>query len=251
MKKTKWHAYSDLAWIEPIIASPEEYEEETELLVKAIKDNSKIEARTLLHLGCGAGGNDYTFKRHFEVTGVDISGPMLKIAKKLNPEVTYICDDMRKMELKECFDAVTIPDSIGHMTTEGDLKKAIVTAFDHLKPGGVLLIVAHIREEFRENNFVYTGSQGDIQVTVFENNYVLQPAQTTYEATIVYLIRHRGKLEIHSDWGTIGLFPLATWLFLLKDVGFNVNQITIEHSYDRFIVGEGKYLLRLFICNKP
>jgi len=40
-----------------------------------------------------------------------------------------------------------------------------------LKPGGVLLIVANIKEEFRENNFVYTGSKGDVEVTIFENNY--------------------------------------------------------------------------------
>lgn len=251
MKKNKWRPYSDLAWIESIITSPDDYVEETESFVKAIKGNSKIEARTLLHLGCGAGGNDYTFKRYFKVTGVDISKDMLEIARNLNPEVTYVCGDMRKIELKECFDTVVIPDSIGHMTTVGDLRKAIITASDHLKPGGVLLIVAHISEEFRENNFVYTGSQGDIEVTVFENNYVLKPAQTTYEATVVYLIRRRGKLEIHSDWCTIGIFPLATWLSLLKDVGLDVNQIRIEHSYDRFIVGEGKYLLRLFICSKP
>ena len=104
MKKTKWRAYSELAWTEPIIAPPEEYVEETELFSKVIKEHSKIETRTLLHLGCGAGGNDYTFKRHFKVTGVDISEDMLEIARKLNPEVTYLYGDMRTIRLKERFD---------------------------------------------------------------------------------------------------------------------------------------------------
>ncbi len=251
MKKAKWRAYSDLAWTESIIAPPGEYAEETELFGRVIKDNSRIEARTLLHLGCGAGGNDYTFKRHFTVTGVDISEDMLELAGKLNPEVTYIRGDMRKIALKECFDAVAIPDCIGYMTTVEDLRKVVTTGCKHLRPGGVLLIVAHTSEGFRGNNFVYTGSNGDVEVTVFENNYVFESTRTTYEATFVYLIRRRGKLEIYTDCHTLGLFTLTTWLSLLKDVGLEVKQMKMEHSYDRFILGEGEYPLLMFICRKP
>lgn len=251
MKKTKWRIYSDFAWTEHIIAPPEDYVEETDLFSKVIKEHSKIEARTLFHLGCGAGGNDHTFKGHFKVTGVDISEDMLEIARKLNPEVTYLYGDMRTIRLKECFDAVAIPDSIGHMTTVGDLRKAILTAYRHLKPGGMLLIVTLISEEFRENNFVYTGSKGDVEIIVFENNYIPDPAGTTYEATAVFLIRRKGKLEIHSDTDTIGLFKLSTWLGLLKETGLEVKQMKLEHSYDRFLVGEGEYPLQMFVCSKP
>lgn len=252
MKKTKWRVYSDLAWTEHIITSPEDWAEETELLSKVIKEHSKIEPRTLLHLGCGAGVNDYTFKRHFKVTGVDLGPDMLEMARNLNPEVTYLNGDMRTIRLKECFDAVAIPDSIGHMTTVGHLQKAIFTADKHLKPGGVLLIVANIKEEFRGNNFVYTGSKGDVEITIFENNYIPAPDGTTYEATAVFLIRRKGKLEIHSDTETIGLFNLKTWLDLLKEeAGLEVKQMKLEHSYDRFIFGGGKYILSMFVCSNP
>jgi len=250
MKTTKWCAYSNLAWTESIVTPPEEYGEETELFNKVIKENSKIEARTLFHLGCGAGGNDYTFKKHFKVTGVDISEDMLEIARKLNPEVTYLYGDMRTIRLKECFDAVAIPDSIGYMTTVEDLRSAILTAYKHLKPGGVLLIVANIRAEFKENNFVYTGSKGDVEITVFENNYIPDTTGTTYEGTFIYLIRRKGKLEIHTDYHIIGLFKLETWLDLLKEVRFEVKQMTVEHLYDRFIFGEGKYPITMFVCTK-
>ena len=251
MKKNTWHAYSDLAWTEPIIAPPENYEEETGLFAKVIKEHSKTEARTLLHIGCGAGGNDYTFKKYFKVTGVDISENMLEIARKLNPEVIYLYGDMRTIRLNECFDAVAIPDSIGHMTTVGDLRQAILTAYTHVKSGGVLLIVAHIREEFQENNFVYTGSQGDVEITLFENNYIPDPPGTTYEATLVFLIRRKNKLEIHSDTATIGIFKLSTWLDLFQEIGLNVKQMKLEHAYDRFILGEGEYPLLMFVCSKP
>lgn len=251
MKKKQWRAYTDLAWTDSIIAPPEDYAEETDLFVEAIKEDSKIETKTLLHLGCGAGGHDFTFKKHFKVTGVDISEEMLEIAQKVNPEIDYICGDMREINLGESFDAVAIPDSIMHMITIEDLKKTITTASQHLNPGGVLLIVAHIKEEFQENNFVYRGAKGDIEITIFENNTIIKPDRTTYEAAVVYLIRRKGKLEIHSDVCTGGLFPLATWLSLFEAQKYNVRQIKLEQSYDRYLLEGGKYILRVFICSKP
>jgi SAM-dependent methyltransferase len=242
--------YSDLAWTVPLICPPEECVEETELYSKAIKEHSKIETRTLLHLGCGAGLHDYSFKRHFKVTGVDISENMLEIARRLNPEVVYHLGDMRTIKLGESFDAVAIPDSIGHMTTLEDLRKVIVTAYEHLNPGGVLLILTDIAEQFKQNNFVYTGSKGDIEITIFENNYLPDTTATTYEATAIYLIRRKGKLEIHADHEVIGLFKRSTWLDLLKEVGFEVKYMTVEHLYDRFILGEREHPLEMFVCTK-
>lgn len=251
MTKTTWLAYNDLAWTDSLITSPEECKEETEYFVRAIRDHSRIEVQTLLHLGCGAGMNDYTFKRHFKVTGVDMSAGMLEIARTLNPEVTYLCHDMRTVTLEQRFDAVAIPDSIGYMITERNLRNTITTAREHLKPGGILLIVALVREDFQKNNFVYTGSREEVEVTIFENNYVLDSHQTTYEATLVYLIRRKGELEIFTDRHTLGLFPLEIWFSLLADAGFEVKQITMDHAYDRFISNDGEYPLRVFICTQP
>ena len=102
-----------------------------------------------------------------------------------------------------------------------------------------------------ENNFLYTGSKKDIKIIVFENNYIPDPDGETYEATIIYLIRQKGKLEIYSDRHIIGLFKLEIWLAVLKEFDFKVKQIKIEHSYDCFILGEGKYPLIIFTCTKP
>ncbi len=251
MENQKWPAYNELAWIEPIVAPVEEYAKETEHYCTVIREHSKIEPKTLLHLGSGAGINDFTFKKHFEVTGVDISKGMLEVAGKLNPEVTYSFGDMRTVTLGKLFDAVVIPDSINYMTTVEDMQKVIIAAYKHLKPGGVFLFITHIKEEFMENNFVYTGSKGDLEVTVFENNYYPDPDGTTYEATIVYLVRRGGKLEIHTDRHVIGLFSLEIWLELIKRSGFEVKEQKQEDTYTPYILGEGKYPLQMFICIKP
>lgn len=129
--------YGDLAWVWPIISPPEHYIKETEQFCKVIREHSQIEVKALLDLGCGGGHNDYTLKRHFEVTGVDMSAAMLELARQLNPEVTYSLGDMRTVRLGKTFDAVTIFDSINYMLTVENLQAAFVTAFMHLEPGGV------------------------------------------------------------------------------------------------------------------
>jgi SAM-dependent methyltransferase len=247
----EWLAYNELAWTETILAPPDEYEETTEPLINAIREHSVNEVETLLHLGCGAGGNDYIFRRYYQVTGIDISEKMLEIARELNPEAVYYHGDMRTIELGELFDVVVAPESIDYMKTEDELYSAIMTAQKHLKPGGLFLVVANIAERFSQNNFVYTGSRDDIEITLFENNYIPPYPGTTYEATLVYLIRRNGKLEIYTDHHVLGLFKLETWLDLLKKAGFDTNkQISMDHAYDRFMVGEGKYPRSMFVCRK-
>lgn len=249
--ETNWLAYSDLAWVDQIISGSDDYAEETDLLVKTIMEHSSCEIKTILHLGCGAGFNDYTFKRYFQVTGIDISPGMLDIARKVNQEIDYHYGDMRNIELGKSFDAVVVPDSIDYMRTEDDLFSAIMTANKHLKSGGMLLIVAHPAELFSQNNFVYTGSDQDIEITVFENNYVLAPPKRGYEATLLYLIRRHGELQIFSDLHLLGLFKLQKWLELINKAGFdNIIQTNMDHTYDRFVMDGGKYPQLVFICSK-
>ena len=240
--------YGDLAWLWPILSSPEEYVEETELFSKTIKTNSKIEARTLLHLGCGGGYNDYTFKKYFKVTGVDISEEMLNLAKNLNPDVIYHKGDMRSIRLEECFDAVSIPDSINYMITTEELRSAFMTAYEHLKPGGVFLtIVQEVVEKFKQNRTESTfHSQSDIEVVFIENSYDPDPTDTSYESTFIYVIRRKGELEIHTDRHLGGIFKMETCHELLKEVGFKVKQMKFEHS--TFTKGE---YLPMLVCIKP
>jgi SAM-dependent methyltransferase len=240
--------YGDLAWTWPIISPFEDYIEETELFSKLIKEHSKIAVKTLLNLGCGGGHNDYTFKKHFKVISVDISEDILRLAKKLNPEVSYQYGDMRTIRLGERFDAVTILDSINYIRTVEDLQRTFITSYEHLKPGGVFLtFVEKIAGQFKQNDTSYsTHSQGNVEITFIENHYDPDPTNTSYEATFIYLIRVGGKLEVHTDRHLCGIFKLETWLKLLKAIGFKVKQM--KFKYSPFIEGESYPVL---ICIKP
>jgi len=137
---SQWRLYRDLAWLWPIISPPADHIRENEEFSKMIQAQCPGRVRTLLHLGCGGGHDDFTLKSHFEVTGVDVSAAMLGLARRLNPEVDYHLGDMRTGRLEKTFDSVIIGDSISYMLTREDLFAAFRTAFVHLKPGGMLNI---------------------------------------------------------------------------------------------------------------
>lgn len=247
---SNWISYNELAWIDDYLSDPKDYEHELNEYINLINSTSKQPVRTLLHLGCGAGGHDIYFKKHYQVIGVDISKGMLDIAKVTNPEIEYIEADMRDVRLNRLFDCVVIPDSIDYLVTFDDLLAAIQTSAIHLKPGGVFMIVAKTKETFQNNNFAYTGEKGNTHVTVFENNFINPYEPNTYRITLIYLIRQGGILSKYIEETTAGLFPKNTWDKLFDMVGFKMETRDLDGIYDKFLLGDGKYTQTIFIGNK-
>ncbi|PYZ92272.1 SAM-dependent methyltransferase [Salipaludibacillus keqinensis] len=243
-----WKAYNDLAWTEHIIASPEDYGEEADHHIQAINEHTTRKSRTLLHIGCGAGGHDYHFKKHFQVTGVDLSKGMLDIASEVNPEATYIEADMRSFDLNETFDIVVFAESIMYMTTPSDLGNAVETAARHLKSDGTMLIVCQPKEIFQENNFAYSGTRDGVHVTLFENNHIT--SAETYESVMVYLIRENRGLHVEHDKHTIGLFSEHTWLDIFKKEGLDVKEKDMNHLYDNYVLEDGEYPLKMYVLKR-
>lgn len=245
-----WIAYNDLAWTEDWLADPSEYQQEAMLYVDLIKGTAAQTPRTLLHLGSGAGGHDMIFKHYFSVTGVDLSWGMLNKARILHPDIEYIEGDMRTLRLNRQFDAVAIPDSIDYMVSLDDLRQAIQTALIHLKTGGVLLVVAKTEDTFQNNNFAYSGEKDGIHITLLENNYINSFRPNTYEATLVYLIRQRGELTIHTEHQVLGLFSQAIWDEVFKNSGITMQKTSLDGVYDSYILNNGEYRLTVFIGQK-
>jgi len=245
-----WIAYNDLAWTEDWLADPPEYEDEVMVYVDLIKRTASEPPSTLLHLGSGAGGHDRIFKRHFAVTGVDLSLGMLNKARVAHPDIEYLEGDMRTLRLNRQFDAVVIPDSIDYMASQDDLQRAIQTAVAHLKTSGVLLVVGKTEETFQDNNFAYTGEKDGVHVTVLENNYINPFRPNTYEATLVYLIRQQGELTTHTDHQVLGLFSQATWEKAFNDAELTTQITSLNGIYDKYLLGDGEYSLTVFIGQK-
>jgi SAM-dependent methyltransferase len=224
--------YGDLAWIWPIMSPPEDYIEEAEFLTKLIKSYMSFDPKSMLHLGCGGGHIDMTFKKYSDITGIDISKPMLSLAKQLNPECEYMIGDMRDIRMEKSFDIVLVYDSVNYMLTETDLKSVFTTAYDHLNKGGIVLTV--VEEEpyrFEQNKTkIQHRKSGDIELTYIEHWYDPDPKDSTYETDFVYLIRENKKLNVEIDQHICGMFELEIWEKLLADVGFEEKKDSFKHS---------------------
>ncbi len=218
--------YSDLAWMWRCMSPPAEYAQEAEEFIRAIRQHSQIEPHTLLNLGCGGGHTDYWLKQQFDVTGIDQSESMLALARDLNPEIAYCLGDLRTIRLGETFDAVMAADSLAYMLTESDLRAAFMTAFVHLKPGGVFCTyVETTPDRFKQNaTQCWTNREGNVEIAFIQNDYDPNPHDSTFETTLVYLIRRAGKLDVEIDGHVCGIFKIEVWQNLLQSVGFEVKQ---------------------------
>ena len=224
--------YDDLAWLWPIMSPPEDYVEEAELFARLIRERSTAKPRSLLHLTSGGGHVDHRLGREFRITGIDASPNMVELARKLNPGVEYVVDDVRTARLGRTFDAVFIDDGVLYMLNEQDLKSVFVTASEHLNAGGVMLVYVEATPETFEQNrtHVTARSSRGIDLVYVENEYDPDRSDTTFQTTFVYLIRRDGQLTVETDRHTCGIFPLDTWRLLLGEAGFDVAETAFEHS---------------------
>lgn len=94
----------------------------------------------VLDLGCGAGEPiaAYLAAQGFTVTGLDISAPMLAMARTRLPQARFIEGDMRALSLGTRFAAIVAWDSLFHLRPAGQLA-LIPRLAAHLAPGARLL----------------------------------------------------------------------------------------------------------------
>lgn len=241
--------YDDLSWIWAMWGDPAtEYREWSEELVGHIRTYATGEISTLLNVACGGGKNVYTLKRHFEVTGLDLSEKMLAQARELNPGCEFVQGDMRDFELDRKFDAIVIDDGVTYIATQSDLLTTFQNAFRHLRSGGVMVVAPdYTVETFRQNSTQIHRAEPHLKpehldVVMIENCYDPDPEDTTAESTFVYLIREHGQLRIEHDFHITGLFSIGVWRESLRRSGFEIHE---EHS-DPLPKG-----IPLLVCVKP
>ena len=215
--------YQELAGWWPAFSDPGDYRREAARFAREIKRATRPAPRTLLELGSGGGSGAAFLKKRFSMTLVDISQQMIRVSKAINPDCEHVRGDIRRLRLGRTFDAVFAHDAICHMVDEADLRAVMETAYVHLRPGGVALFVP----DFVKETFVAGTDQGGGQdgrgrsVRFLQWVTDLDPSDTRYTVDFAIMLRSRGgAVRVAHDRHTLGLFPRARWLELLRQVGF-------------------------------
>lgn len=223
--------YRELASWWPLVSAPSEYAEEAGIAAEAMQEGARGPVRRVLELGCGGGNNASHLKARFEMTLSDLSAGMLGVSRALNPECEHVLGDMRKLRLPRTFDAVFVHDAVMYLARERDLRAAMRTAYEHLRPGGVALFVPDdVKETWREVAKCggHDGEGRALRYLVW--SFDPDPADTTTVAAYAFLLREGARTRCVHDRHTLGLFPRATWVRLFEETGFSLKARPYLHS---------------------
>ncbi len=98
-------------------------------------------AETILELACGTGSVLKQLSPRYEVTGVDASEEMLRIAAEKLPGTPLVHSDMTRVSLAERFDVVLcVYDSINHLLDFAQWEAVFDRAREHLERRGVFIV---------------------------------------------------------------------------------------------------------------
>ena len=123
---------------------------------------------SLLELGCGTGSILEVLSRDYDVTGVDLSEEMLKIARRKNTGVTLSKQSIVDFKLNKKFDAIIcVYDTVNHLTKFSDWKKLFGNIYKHLNQSGIFLF--DINTISKLDNLAYLSSF----VEKFNENYLV------------------------------------------------------------------------------
>lgn len=140
-------AYSSLY---DLLYADKDYEGECALIETAFNRFSERRVERVLDLGCGTGNHAWRLaSRGYQVIGVDLSEPMLKIARQKKDSFRlplgtspplFIRGDIRRLNLKINFDAVVALFAVlGYQPENEDVLAFMGTVERHLAPGGLFL----------------------------------------------------------------------------------------------------------------
>ena len=148
-------AYTNFATVYDVFMDETPYEEWKNCIVRILQENG-IEDGLLLDLGCGTGTMTMLLaEAGYDMIGVDMSVDMLDIAKNksqsVQPEILYLCQDMREFELYGTVRGVIcVCDSINYLLEEEEIIQTISLVNNYLDPRGIFIFDFNTVYKYRE-----------------------------------------------------------------------------------------------------
>jgi SAM-dependent methyltransferase len=201
-----------------------DYDREAGFLVKVLR-KYHVQGRRVLEVACGTGSHSKILAaRGYEVTGVDFSEDMLKIARrKLKGHAKFIRGDMRDLDAVvggEYDAAICLFSAISYNLTFSDLERTLEGLYHHLREGGIVVFDTH----FTKRGFM-DGNRGE---DIFDDGRVIGARLSISkrkgdvgEVSFNYLIKDGAKtIVLRNDVHRLGLFDQEDFLRAMREVGF-------------------------------
>lgn len=214
--------FTRLARFYDLLVGEKDYRAEVRYLEALAQRFGRSDGRAWLDVACGTGRHLEFLRRNYEVTGVDVSAAMLRVARRRLPGIRLLRGDMRALDLHEPFDVVScLFSAIGHLRTQRELSKAFANFASHLKPGGVAIVEPWIDPSIFTPGYLHvvTKTKGGVSVARMSRSY--RQGRHSY-VRFHYLIGERGRPVRYFEETDKGLLvPRRRLLELLRGAGLN------------------------------
>ena len=195
---------------------------EAETLAELILSNIKIDSGAkILDMSAGAGRHAINFaRRGYNVTAVDLSENLLKVAKEnasvYDFQIDFVHSDIRKFETSDRFDLVlNLFTSIGYFESDEENFELLRKAYNFLKPGGYF-VLDYFNRNYLETNLV-PNSVETINGTIINQNRTIQGNRVIKEI----VIGKNGDTKKYFE--SVRMFSFDELQTELESTGFKIN----------------------------
>lgn len=179
-------------------------------------------AELVCDLACGTGTlTDILAKRGYDMIGIDLSTEMLDIARRKNPDILFLNQDICEFELYGTVDALLcMTDSLNYIPEASDLLaifKAAKTCY--LNPDAPFIFDLNspykLKSVLGDNTFTY---DSDDVFYVWENEY--SPEEKCTDFYLTFFVKEGEAYRRFSETHTEYVYSQAKITALLKKAGF-------------------------------
>lgn len=208
-------------------------EQDAKKLVDLILQNIDISAGSkVLDMACGTGRHSVIFaKKGFQVTAVDLSKNLLKIAKDSAEEaglkINFVHSDLRSFCVTSKFNlAVNLFTSFGYFEDECDNFKILENAYNLLFENGYF-VIDFFNKRYIENNLIPESAD-----TVFDKKIIQKRSIEGNRVEKQIIIKRNGSEKFFHE--SVRMYCKDELFNALKSKGFNIRKFYGDSSGKSF-----------------
>lgn len=179
-----------------LFSATSDYGKEVEFYDRILRKNNY---KRILEVGCGVGHRGKPFiNKGYDYVGLDISEGMLRIARRKYPQIRFIQGDVRKLSLKERFDAIIfVGKGSAYLTKDDDVLSAL-KSMKKLVSSGVIIIdgfdADFIIPNFKKN-ISWSKNIGSRTITRRSINRLNPKYHNSWNRELTYIVKDKGEKE--------------------------------------------------------
>ncbi|NWG10553.1 class I SAM-dependent methyltransferase [Candidatus Bathyarchaeota archaeon] len=207
----------------------------------------KYNCRSILDVGCGTGNHSIRLsKLGYEVTGIDISASMLKMARKKNrtSKIRFLQSDMKKLgeviPKGSRFDAaICLGHVLSHLMTDKDLRAFLSGLHKILKEKSIFVFSAKNAKRINERylnvlRLDHMINKEKLRLALFSYNSRDMQDTNTLMWRPIYILKENGKMDLQIREHKLRWFEFLPLKKIVEKSGFDVLTIHSGPEKEKF-----------------